>query len=361
MSCYLIKGKGKGWRYDFTLNGERYTETWFKTKKEARKAEAEKRKELSKPVEKTPTDMAFLDLVNKRLDHVKAYNSYRHYQEYMYMAKRWVKRWGKLNCSEISSDYIEKFILQRSRISAFTANKDIRYLRATFNFGMKKKLLDKNPTQGIDFLPVEKRLKYIPPATDIDKVIMAADEDASDYLWAIRETMARVSEINRLTWDDVDLLSRQVTLYTRKKKGGHLTPRRVPMTNKLYDILKRRDKMRAIDKPWVFWHRYKSQSKGIMVEGSFIHRKNLMKGLCKKAGVRHFGFHALRHVGASVMDSNNVPIIAIQKILGHENRATTEIYLQGIGDFERKAMAVYEAAREKSHTDSHTDEKRDST
>ncbi|MGB6970552.1 MAG: site-specific integrase [Desulfobulbales bacterium] len=355
MSCYFIKGKG--WRYDFTLNGKRYTETWFKTKKEARKAEEEKRKELSKPVETIPTDMAFLDLVNRRLDHVKAYNSERHYREYLYMAKRWVERWGKLNCSAISSDDIEKFIIQRSRISAFTANKEIRYLRATFNFGRKKKLLNKNPTEGIDFLPVEKRLKYIPPADDIDRVIMMADADARDYLWTIRETMARVSEINRLTWDDVDLVSRQVTLYTRKKKGGHLTPRRVPMTNKLFDILAKRNKNRDNGKPWVFWQCYKSN--GTLVTGPFSQRKNLMKGLCRKAGVRHFGFHALRHAGASVMDNNNVPIVAIQKILGHENRATTEIYLQGIGDFERKAMAVYEAARLKSHTDSHTEEKRD--
>ena len=55
------------------------------------------------------------------------------------------------------------------------------------------------------------------------------------------------------------------------------------------------------------------------------------------------------------MDNNNVPIVAIQKILGHEDRTTTEIYLQGIGDFEKEAMAIYEAAREKSHTDSHTE------
>jgi integrase len=307
-----------------------------------------------------PTDMAFLDLVNRRLDHVKAYNSARHYLEYSYMAKRWVARWRSLNCSEISIDDIEEFILLRSKVSAFTANKEIRYLRATFNFGIKKRLLEKNPTIGIDFLPVEKRLKYIPPAEDIDKIIKEADADSRDYLWTIRETMARVSEINRLVWDDVDLISRQVTLYTRKKKGGHLTPRRVPMTNKLYDILKRRYENRDDEKPWVFWHRYKNKHDGIMVERPFSHRKGLMKGLCKKAEVRHFGFHALRHAGASVMDSNNVPIIAIQKILGHENRTTTEIYLQGIGDIERQAIDVYENARQESHKDSHTDKKRDS-
>ncbi len=78
-----------------------------------------------------------------------------------------------------------------------------------------------------------------------------------------------------------------------------------------------------------------------------------MKTLCKKAGVRYFRFHALRHFGASVLDYANVNIGSIQRILGHENRTTTEIYLHSIGESERKAMAIYEQVTEKSHTESH--------
>jgi integrase len=42
------------------------------------------------------------------------------------------------------------------------------------------------------------------------------------------------------------------------------------------------------------------------------------------------------------MDGNNVPIGAIQRILGHENGRTTEIYLHSVGQMERNAIAVYE-------------------
>jgi hypothetical protein len=114
MSVYLVKGKG--WRYDFTLKETRYTEAWFKTKKEARTAESKRREELTKPTEETvtPTDMAFLDLVNRRLDHVKAYNSDEHYRTYRYMAKRWIQLWGELNCGDIEANMVEDHVLERS-------------------------------------------------------------------------------------------------------------------------------------------------------------------------------------------------------------------------------------------------------
>jgi hypothetical protein len=57
-----------------------------------------------------------------------------------------------------------------------------------------------------------------------------------------------------------------------------------------------------------------------------------------------------------VVDDNNVPIGALQRILGHENRKTTGICLHSIGKAEREAMAIFERASQKSHTESHTGE-----
>lgn len=100
-------------------------------------------------------------------------------------------------------------------------------MRALFNFGMHptRNWIGSNPTRGIAFFPVEKRIKYVPPKEDVLRVILAAEPDTQDYLWTIALTMGRMSEINRLTWQDVDLKERYVVLYTRKKRGGHLTPR----------------------------------------------------------------------------------------------------------------------------------------
>ena len=360
MSTYFKKGKG--WRYDFTLAGQRYTEAWFKTMHKAQAAEADKRKEINEPPTKesletqTPTDTEFLELANRRLDHVKARNSQQHYQDYRSLVRRWVQRWKGLYCNQISQEMIEEFVLVRAKVSHYTANKEIRSLRATFNFGKKKKLLTFNPVEGIDFLPEDGKTRYLPPPEDLDKVMAAADQDAQDYLWTIRDTLARVSEINRLTWDDVNLKSEHVVLYTRKKKGSHLTPRTVPMTDRLYKILSRRYSERDPGKPWVFWHTYWSSKTGKKCEGPYGRRKRLMSGLCKKAGVRCFQFHALRHSAASLMESRNIPIGSIQRILGHSSRMTTEIYLHQIAQADRHAIKVLEQAdsgdflTHKSHT-----------
>ena len=252
---------------------------------------------------------------------------------------------------------IQRYLIGRSRsTSPYTANKELRYLRSLFNFGVnpKRQWIANNPTYGVEFFPVEKRIKYVPPKADVLKVILAAEPEVQDYLWTIALTMGRMSEVNRLTWDDVDLDGRLVTLYTRKKKGGHLTPRKVPMSEKLFPILSRLHSRRDKSKPWVFWHRYWSAKKQAFVEGPYIERKKIMRTLCKKAGVRYFRYHALRHFGASLLDTANIPIGSIQRLLGHENRTTTEIYLHAIGNAETEAIRILDRVIGESPTQSPT-------
>jgi len=357
MTVYFVNKKG--WRFDFIHKGTRHTGTWFETKQKAKKAEVERREKLNnpQPLPQTPTDITFLELVNKRLDFVKAYHTEHHYKDYVSLARRWVKIWGEIMCSNVATDSIEQYMICRAKVSNYTANKDLRYLRATFNHGIKRKLIKNNPTKDISFLPEEKRIKYIPSTQDVFKVIMAADPDTQDYLWTLKETMGRISEINRLEWKDVNFDDCFVILYTRKKLGGHLTPRKVPMTQRLYDILLKRYGIRDKNKPWVYWQRYWDRNKKVWAEGPYKNRSKIMKTLCKKAGVKYFRFHPIRHLGASTLDRANVNIGSIQRILGHENRTTTEIYLHSIGESEREAMEIFENF-EKSHTISHIDEKR---
>lgn len=287
---------------------------------------------------------------------MQAWRGDRHYVDTRYLAKRWVKRWGDLPADQITQTMVKEWVQERAKKSAHTGNKEIRFLKALFNWGRKEKppLVQENPVDGIEFLPIKEIfIKYVPPKEDVIKVLWLAGQrgnDTMDYLYALWDTKGRMSEINRLSWEDVSLdegsepwKRSQVTLYTRKKKGGNLTPRQIPLTKRLYEILIKRYRERDKTMPYVFWHEWYDNKTGEKKRGPYYFRRRIMHTLCREAGVKYFGFHSLRHLGASIMgNSNKVPISAIQRILGHESARTTEIYLHSIGDAERKAMEVFE-------------------
>ena len=352
MSVYFHKTR-KEWTYDFQHRKNRYTAGGFQTKREAQRAEAQRKEDvrLQRHVA-SPRSMAFEELVLRRMDHIKAYKSDWYYRKHRFMARRWLNEWRHFNCDEMTKSMVRAYLIDRQkRVSANAANKDLQHLRACFNWGKKELDLPVNPTQDIEFFPDEKRLPYVPPQEDIDKVFSLATQDQWDYLWLIRDTLARVMEINRLRWEDVDFEKRLVTLYTRKKKGGHLTPRKIGMTLMVYDILKRRFDAADSDTPWVFW-RYGADLDPITderVKGPYGYRRKLMRGLCRRAKVKEFGYHALRHFGASLLDSiEGIKEAQIQDLLGHDNRITTHRYLQRIGESKHQAIQAMEKATMKS-------------
>jgi len=141
-----------------------------------------------------------------------------------------------------------------------------------------------------------------------------------------------------LEWKDVDFKNKLVILHTHKSKGGNLRARKIPMVAKLESILERLKEGRLPQQTHVFWHKYYSAKSKCSKEGPYTDRKSMMTSLCTKVDVPYFRFHPLRHFGATMLERAGVPIRTIQMLLGHSNRATTEIYLHSAGDEEKAAM-----------------------
>ena len=66
-------------------------------------------------------------------------------------------------------------------------------------------MIKANAPDGIEFFSIEKGEVYS-SNEDIDQAIDAADPDTQNYLWIIKETMAKVGEANRLTWKTIILI-----------------------------------------------------------------------------------------------------------------------------------------------------------
>lgn len=56
-----------------------------------------------------------------------------------------------------------------------------------------------------------------------------------------------------------------------------------------------------------------------------------MRRLCKKAGVKPFGYHAIRHLTASILYKKEHSVGFIQAVLRHKSPNTTTLYLQSLG------------------------------
>jgi hypothetical protein len=70
-----------------------------------------------------------------------------------------------------------------------------------------------------------------------------------------------------------------------------------------------------------------------------------MKRICKKAEVKPFGFHSIRHIHASILFNEGSELSVVQRQLRHTNPNTTARYLRSLGYEEehgQKVLAVME-------------------
>jgi len=175
------------------------------------KTSTEKRRNLNRRANQdtmTPTrprrfsvGMVFGELVKRCIERSKRMHSSKHSSTYSCLGKRWVREWGKLMCDELTPEMIRDYLEERLQTSAITANKDLRYLKALFSFGLYKRLILNDPTEGMEFFPVtKKKHKRERSAKDYDKLIACADPDTADYPTVLKETGAGLQEVNLLAW-----------------------------------------------------------------------------------------------------------------------------------------------------------------
>ena len=181
---------------------------------------------------------------------------------------------------------------------------------------------------------------------DVEKVMKVMNEEDRTMLLCFLHTGARKNEILRLKWSDVDFANNLIWLTTRKRKDGMEERDSLPMTQELRNaLLKLRAKNGQYE--YVFVNK----------EGRpYKDRNQWLPRACKKADVKTFRFHAIRHLTASWLDAHGIPLTTIQRILRHRNPHTTARYLHELRGvqisldevFSKKPGRVLEFRKEKA-------------
>lgn len=185
----------------------------------------------------------------------------------------------------------------RMERGASRANRYRQHLLAAWNWGIDA--IEGFPQaisilQRIKPFPVEREDRYVPPEEDIIKVLQVAQGQDLVMLLAFYYTGARRGEIFRLTWADVDFQAGTIRLTDHKAGSGRKRTRWLPMHPTLADALRWWQEARPCNVENVFM-RLESVS---CIGQPFTERNLLMPRLCARAGVKPFGFHAIRHKAA---------------------------------------------------------------
>jgi len=202
-----------------------------------------------------------------------------------------------------------------------SANRTLVLLKAAMNWAQSEELIEYNPIAKVRRLPQEKNVKYVPPRSDVEKVKAACKKNRLALLMAYIHTGGRKQEILQLKKKDVHLDGPKphLTLWTRKKRDRSKTPRTVPVTPELKEILA--PLVSANGTAYVFAKKNGKPLKNM---------SRWLPTLCERAGVQPFQFHSIRHRFAHDMHERKAPIDDIQQVLGHEDQKTTRIYLSQI-------------------------------
>ncbi len=311
--------KQRPWYYKFRAAGVLYRRDGFASRLAAQEAEAGARLRLTR--QKTRT--AFSQAVKLRLDAVLVYCRISHYKQSVTRLKQFAA-WRDFWLEEITPDLVRARIIELSQImNPPSVNKHLIALRSVFEQAVNDGLLGRNPCRGLKFLPVARKVHYIPSAEDLQKILALATPLDRAYLTVIWQLAARVREVNQLTWEDVDFGRRCVRLWTRKKRGGSQTPRLVPMSAEAFQALKFAQWHRVAGSPHVFTNPATGRA--------WDYRSKFFGSLCRRAGIPQRGYHALRNARASALADEGQSLPFIRDFLGHEDISTTSIYLQSLG------------------------------
>ncbi|MFA4902726.1 MAG: tyrosine-type recombinase/integrase [Desulfobaccales bacterium] len=209
-------------------------------------------------------------------------------------------------------------------------NKERKNLLAAWNWGIKYLALPAPNPFLVDKFPEQRHYRYVPSEDDFWKVYDIAEGQDNVMLLAYLQLAARRSELFRLRWEDVGFAKGEVRLTTRKRMGGSLEEDWLPMLDELNVALLN----------------HKQISKGDLVfpdpetGGPYLYRQHWMKRPCARAGVPPFGLHAIRHLTASILADEGVPLIVIQAILRHKNSNVTQRYLHRLSELKTALQAL---------------------
>ena len=237
------------------------------------------------------------------------------------------KPWYALPLSAITDEKVQKLKGRLADRSPKTVNNVLVCLSVLLKTAVAWKRLRAMPCT-INLVKVDtRRVPEFYEEDEFERLVAAARNDGSEAELIVLlggDAGLRKGEIIGLEWNDLDLVRGQIVVQRAEYRGVAGAPkggktRVVPMTSRLRSALTSHRHLRG---PRVFY-----RPDGSAVSEEWV--RGVLKRVEKRAGVAAAlgKCHKLRHTFCSRLAMANVPMLAIQKLAGHESIETTQRYM----------------------------------
>lgn len=345
--------RGKVWWICFKgLDGKIIRETTGQTDlQEATKKLNERRMEVQKgeePILKIDSNMRFTEFVGHYAEwaqHQRSFNSKLGFLEQLLNA------FGNIELRQFNTLMIERFQTERQNKGnnpatvnrpiapgnkPATVNRLIATLKHCFTKAHDWELVSEavlKRVRKVKMLPENnRRLRYL-TREEITKLLANCNAEIKPIVLTALNTGMRRTEILSLRWDMVDLENGFILLEITKNGDRREIPINQTLRATLEELFKgTKARPRRVDVPWVFHHTAKGKK--------YLDIKVSFKKALKKAGIRDFVFHDLRHCFASQLVMAGVDLTTIKELLGHKSLTMTLRYAHLAPSHKVKAVAV---------------------
>jgi site-specific recombinase XerD len=227
-------------------------------------------------------------------------------------------------------------LLRLRELAPATVKRRVACVRAMFRYLLRRKLLSSNPFAAIELhIALPKRLPRCLGAREIRELLQEArNESATTRLAAVLlyATGIRISELASLCIGDIDLEHRSIRIFGKGSRERQVFISNDAIANLIRGYLAKMHPQSTAAERLLLNERRKPTTAACL--------RSRIKKLAKRARLsRTVTPHILRHTAATALLEAGVDIRFVQRLLGHQNIATTQIYTH-VSDVALKAAIV---------------------
>jgi integrase len=209
-----------------------------------------------------------------------------------------------------------------------TVNRDLECLRSMLFWAVDEGLIAMNPLSRVRMTRERKKPRFVISVGEEDRLLQSAAPHLRSIIITALDTGMRRGEILTQRWEHIDFTRRILSVTHSKTPEGEA--REIPLTARLAELLESERKREGL----VF-----------TFKGRPIHRiKTAWKAAIRRAGIRYYRFHDLRHAFNCRMMEAGVLQEVRKAIMGHSSGEDVHsIYVHVELPMKRDAMRKLEA------------------